>query len=154
MGPRLCRRGDGVNGETLKRRVDVGCALILKAGQLLISQRKPGSNFAGYWEFPGGKREPGESLEDCLVREVLEELGVFIRPRKKIRQDEHVLPDRVLDLHFYVCDWVSGSPSRRDCHDFRWTAPEELRRYRFPPADRALIHALAVQKKFLLEGCR
>lgn len=137
-----------------KKRVDVGCALILKEGRLLIAQRKPGSNLAGYWEFPGGKREPGESLEDCLVREAREELNVLIRPRKKISQEEHELSDRVLDLHFYVCDWVSGAPCRRDCLDYKWVEPEALIHFRFPPADGALIRELILKKRFYLEGYR
>ncbi len=130
--------------------MDVGCALIVRGEELLIAQRKPGSNLAGYWEFPGGKREKDESLEECLVREVWEELGVSIRPRKLICQEVHEMPDRFLDLYFYVCDWVSGKPVKKDCHDFRWVLPEELVKFTFPPADNSLIRELIQKKKFYL----
>ncbi len=133
-----------------KKRVDVGCALIVRGEELLIAQRKPGTNLAGYWEFPGGKREAGESLEECLSREVWEELGVLIRPRRQIRVNQHEMPDRVLDLYFYVCDWISGKPYRKDCLDFKWVRPEELRKYQFPPADLDLIRDLTVRPRFFL----
>ena len=152
------RRGAGAEAAILKeknkadekRRVYVGCALIVRGKELLIAQRKPGSNLAGCWEFPGGKREKDETLEDCLIREVWEELGVCIRPRKLIRQEVHEMPDRFLDLYFYVCDWVSGKPVKKDCQDFRWVLPEELVKFTFPPADGALIQELIKKKKFYL----
>lgn len=136
--------------QSVKKRVDVGCALIVRGEELLIAQRKPGTNLAGYWEFPGGKREAEESLEDCLSREVWEELGVVIRPRKQIRVSQHEMPGRVLDLYFYVCDWISGKPYRKDCLDFKWVRPEELRKYLFPPADLDLIRDLTERPRYYL----
>lgn len=128
------------------QEIEVGCAIIEKQGKLLIAQRKPGSALGGYWEFPGGKRHLKETLEECLVREVREELGIAIRPRTFLTRTSHAYPDRKVLLDFYLCDWVAGNPVRHDCFDFRWVEPEDLRSYTFPPADRDVIGEL-IQRK-------
>ena len=133
-----------------QKAVEVGCAVIRNKGQILIAQRRPGAFYGGYWEFPGGKREEGEFLEDCLVREVREELRIEIKPVRFIRRDLHPGSDPKLWLNFYLCDWVSGEPKRVDCQDFRWVTPEELVNYRFPPADYGLINDLIRKKRFYL----
>ncbi len=127
--------------------IEVGCAIIGKEGKLLIAQRKPADHLGGYWEFPGGKREANETMEQCLKREVLEELGVLIRPRQFIRRRDCEYPARKISLHFYFCDWVKGEPERLDCLDFRWVTPEELRNFRFPPADDEMIDELIRKKE-------
>ena len=122
--------------------IEVGCAIIVKAGKILIAQRKPGTHLGGYWEFPGGKRHDGELLEDCLIREVREELGIEIHPRKLLGRTQHVYPEKKIVLDFYFCDWITGRPVKHDCFDFRWVEPLELRSYRFPPADTDVINEL------------
>ncbi|HXV27682.1 MAG TPA: (deoxy)nucleoside triphosphate pyrophosphohydrolase [bacterium] len=122
--------------------IEVGCAIIEKQGKLLIAQRKPGSRLGGYWEFPGGKRKPSETMEECLIREVKEELGIGILPRLFLRRSHYRYPDRKVDLHFYLCDWGVGFPAKHGCHDFRWVWPRDLKDYRFPPADTDLIGEL------------
>lgn len=126
---------------------DVGCAIIERKGSILIAQRKPGAWYSGYWEFPGGKRESGETIPACLIREVSEELGIEIFPEKLIWQSEYVYPHRRARLYFYICRWVSGTPFRRDCHDHRWVLLEEMSRYRFLPADLPLIREMSLKKK-------
>lgn len=127
--------------------IEVGCAIIRRKDQLLIAQRKPDDHLGGYWEFPGGKRCVNESLEDCLVREVQEELGVVIVPDRLLQKIDHAYPKRVLSLHFYLCDWKSGEPSTIDCHDFRWIYPEQMRDFQFPPADDGIINELIGNKQ-------
>lgn len=127
--------------------IEVGCAIIRRQDQLLIAQRKPDDNFGGYWEFPGGKRCRGESLEACLVREVQEELGIVIVPDRLLQKIDHAYPARILALHFYLCDWKSGEPVCIDCHDFRWIQPEEMRDFKFPPADDGIIEELILNKE-------
>lgn len=122
--------------------LDVGCAIIRRGGELLIAQRKPEDHLGGYWEFPGGKKRRHETLEECLVREVQEELGVLIEPVRFFVRKEHVYPERILALHFYLCDWKSGEPQKIDCHDFRWITPAALRDFQFPPADDGIIQEL------------
>ena len=123
--------------------IDVGCAVISRGGKILIAQRKPGEFLSGFWEFPGGKREKGETIEDCLAREVYEELWIRIRPRQWLGITEHAYPGRTFRLHFYACDWISGRPVKRDCLDFRWVFPFEMRRFCFPPGDERLIDELS-----------
>ena len=132
----------------MKKIVEVGCAIIrAKRGEgskarLLIAQRKPNVFLGGFWEFPGGKIEEGESVQECLAREVYEELGVRVRPAEFFRLEEHAYPEKTVRLHFYFCDWVSGDPETRDCMDFRWIRPEELKDFNFIPADKEMIEEL------------
>ena len=137
----------------MKNIIEVGCAIIRakrnewNETRLLIAQRKPGAFLGGYWEFPGGKIEERESVEQCLVREVEEELGVRIRPAEFFCIKEHVYPEKTVRLHFYFCDWVSGAPAKLDCLDFRWVRPEEMKDFRFIPADTEIINELIRGKK-------
>jgi 8-oxo-dGTP diphosphatase len=130
-----------------KKIIEVGCAIIRKKDQILIAQRHDNDHMGGFWEFPGGKRCVDESLENCLVREVREELGIVITADRLLEKIDHDYPERILSLHFYLCDWVSGNPSRIDCQDFRWVYPEQMRDFKFPPADDGIINELITNKK-------
>ncbi len=132
--------------------IEVGCAIIERKGEILIARRKPGGHLGGYWEFPGGKKEELESIEECLIREVEEELGILIRPRRFLRNVIHSYPSKKLSLHFYLCAWLSGVPVKKDCSDFRWVKPEGLLSFLFPPADRDMIQELIRKKKFYFEN--
>jgi mutator protein MutT len=81
-------------------RIAVGCAIIHKQGKLLIAQRHLKDSFGGYWEFPGGKREPHETIEACLEREALEELGIRIAPERLLCKRDHGTKDRGITLFF------------------------------------------------------
>jgi len=132
----------------IMKKLDVGCAIVEKKGQILIAQRKPGTHLAGFWEFPGGKIRKGESLEDCLVREIREELGVWVRPVRFLFETMHDYPTISVHLYFYYCRWVFGRPYRRDCLNFQWVALEDLRRHRFVPADLDVINELISKKTY------
>ena len=108
----------------------------------MITRRKGGVYLGGLWEFPGGKREPGESLEDCLRRELREELGVEITEPVRYRVIRHDYPDKAVELHFFRCSIRVGSVRSLDRDDLCWVPPEELTRFDFPPANRPLIEAL------------
>ena len=77
-----------------------------------------------------------------MIEEKPEELGIEILPRKFFARTVYNYPGRNVALNFYLCDWITGKPVRHDCHDFRWVYPNELRNYRFPPADTELINEL------------
>jgi 8-oxo-dGTP diphosphatase len=132
--------------------IEVGCAVIRHQGRVLIAQRKAEDRWGGYWEFPGGKKESWETLEACLVREAEEELGIRILPRQFLSRKDHLYPERVVALHFYLCDWQEGVPETRECQDFRWIAPEELRNFRFPPADDEIIEELILKRDLFFGG--
>ena len=132
--------------------LEVGCAIIERKGRILIAQRHDHDHLGGFWEFPGGKIEAGETVEECLAREVLEELGFHIRPRRELRQIRHAYPERELLLHFWLCDWHSKEPQKIDCQDFCWILPSELRNFKFPPADSDLIdHLISAQGDYFLK---
>lgn len=117
----------------------VTAALISSQGRLFVAQRPPWKKFGLLWEFPGGKVEPGEGLEQSLVREIREELCLDIRVRglfKKISQQE---PDFAIDLHAYWCA-ISGGTLRLTEHiAFKWADLSELKQIDFTQADRLLV---------------
>ena len=125
--------------------LDVAVAVIEKNGQILIAQRKPTDSFGGCWEFPGGKANPGESLEACLAREIQEELGLSIAVGQKLQVVEHQYPSRTLRLHCFLCHIVSGEPQAIECSAWDWVEPKELSRFQFPPASGPIIEALQKQ---------
>ena len=121
---------------------EVGCAIIHKDGKLLIAQRHLQDSFGGYWEFPGGKREPNETIEECLAREAFEELGIRIHPERLLCNSVHGAPERRISLFFFFCKWVSGEPRAIDCKDFRWVSQEDIRRYTLLPGDLEVLENL------------
>lgn len=119
---------------------EVAAAVIEAGGRYLITRRVKG-HLEGFWEFPGGKVKPGETLSECLRREVKEELGVEISVGEKIETITWHYPERTVVLHFFRCRHV-GEISPQEGQAFAWVAPEELERYKFPPADASLISRL------------
>ena len=111
-------------------------------GRILISRRKDDDSFGGYWEFPGGGCEPGETLEACAVREVREELGVEVAAERLMRVIENPYPGKQLRLTFFLCRHVSGEPAAIDCAEARWVHARDLNDYHFPPANQVLIDEL------------
>ena len=122
--------------------VEVAAGLICSGGRYLIAKRKPGVHLAGLWEFPGGKREAGETLEDCLRRELLEELSVRVDVPIPFQIIRHEYAEKTVELHFFRCTIEAGQPTPVDCAELRWVSPSELTGYQFPPADRPIIEAL------------
>jgi mutator protein MutT len=97
----------------------------------------------GYWEFPGGKRRPDEPIAACVRREVHEEVGVDIAVGDVIERVIHRYSHGTVDITFVSGTLVRGEPVARGCSEIRWVTPLELRAYRFPPANDALIRRLA-----------
>lgn len=122
--------------------IEVAAGLIRQAGRYLIARRKEGVHLAGFWEFPGGKRETDESLVECLQRELFEELGIRIDLPIPYRIVRHDYPDKTVELHFFRCAINEGSPAPVDCAEIRWVLPEELTQFKFPSADRVIIESL------------
>ena len=122
--------------------IDVAAGLVFRNGRLLLTQRAAGSHLAGLWEFPGGKREPGESFEDCLARELMEELGIETTVGSLIETITHVYPEKTVRLNFYRCQWVRHEPRPLGCADIRWVSRNDLGQFQFPPADERLLERL------------
>lgn len=95
------------------------------------------------WELPGGKVEKDEDPRDCLVREVMEELGIEIQVGEIVESIFHRYPERSILLLFYKCQWVSGEPKTLGCANLEWVNPKELPQYDFMEADLKLIRKIA-----------
>jgi 8-oxo-dGTP diphosphatase len=121
--------------------VVVTAAVIERDGEYLVTRRLRGAHLEGYWEFPGGKCDAGETLEACLVREIAEELGTGIHVGPEIHTVRHEYPERVVELHFFACELV-GRPLPVLDQEMRWVARADLRTLEFPPADAELIARL------------
>lgn len=119
--------------------IEVTAAIIRKADKFLICQRPEGKSCANLWEFPGGKIEPGETGEDCIIRECREELGVTIRVLEKITDVIHDYPDRSVHLHFYLAEIAEGTLTRKEHNALAWIRSEDIPRYPFCPADAKML---------------
>ena len=123
--------------------VRVAAAVILRPdGRILLAQRPAGKPYAGYWEFPGGKLEPGESPHHALVRELREELGLTVRRASPWLVQEFVYPHAHVELNFFrVLDW-DGEPQGHDGQAFAWQAPGAFDVAPLLPANTAVMAAL------------
>lgn len=122
--------------------IRVVAAIIRRDGKLLITRRPGNVHLGGLWEFPGGKVEDGESLEQALQREIAEEIGVRILVGSEYFQVEHHYPTRSVRLHFFDCTIVEGEPTQIEVAEMRWVTVMELPAFSFPEADRELIERL------------
>jgi 8-oxo-dGTP diphosphatase len=126
---------------TDRRTIVVTAAVVEDHGAFFVTRRQAGVHLAGCWEFPGGKCDPGESLERCLAREIAEELGCGVEVGRELLTVAHDYPDRRVELHFFSCT-LRGAPRPLLGQEMRWAARGELRSLAFPPADEALIQLL------------
>jgi len=122
--------------------VEVAAGLVFRAGQLLITRRRAQDHLGGLWEFPGGKREPHESFEDCLRRELKEELGIEVDVREVFDAITYDYPGKSVYLRFYRCLWRRHEPRALGCHALAWVTASQLAEYKFPPADERLVQKL------------
>jgi 8-oxo-dGTP diphosphatase len=119
--------------------IEVAAAVIAADGRYLLAQRRLDQEFPLCWEFPGGKREPGEAWDACLARELREELGVGVRVGGLVDAVTHEYPNRRVTLRFYRCEVVDGTPRPIACRDVRWVSAGDLPMYEFPAADVPLV---------------
>jgi 8-oxo-dGTP diphosphatase len=124
------------------KRIVVTAAVIERDGAYLVTRRPQGVHLEGCWEFPGGKCQPGESLEDCLRREMAEELDCRVTIRRELLATAHDYDDRTVELHFLACD-LDGTPRAILGQEMRWVPANELQTLEFPPADDEVIRLLA-----------
>ena len=119
-------------------------ALIDSDGRVLLAERPEGKIFAGYWEFPGGKIETGETPEAALVRELDEELGVDTKDSclAPLGFVSHPYDTHHMVLLLYVCRKWSGRPQPKEGGQLKWVAPARLRDFEMPPANKALISVI------------
>jgi len=119
-------------------------------GQVLIARRRPGTDGAGKWEFPGGKVEPGESNRAALDRELVEELGIQVRQARPLLSFSHAHTHRRVNLQMWlVTDW-QGEPASCEGQPLAWTAPDGLRGYDLLAANKPIVDALRLPPQYLI----
>jgi mutator protein MutT len=128
--------------------IDVAAALLFRDSKLLITQRYPDAHLGGLWEFPGGKREKDETFEECLVRELREELAIDVKVRELVDSIFHAYPEKTVHLKFFRCEWIAHEPRAIGCPAFAWVSVDELTRYHFPAADAQLLRKLGSNPGF------
>ncbi|HVL67377.1 MAG TPA: (deoxy)nucleoside triphosphate pyrophosphohydrolase [Vicinamibacterales bacterium] len=122
-------------------RIVVTAAVIRRGDAFLVTRRQQGVHLEGLWEFPGGKCDPGESLDACLAREIREELDAGVRVGPELLTSSHAYPERIVELHFFSCELL-GEPRSVLGQEIRWVPRTALRSLAFPPADDELIDLL------------
>lgn len=127
--------------------IHVAAAIIENGqGQLLIARRKKGKSQEGLWEFPGGKVEEGESAEDCLVRELREEMRIEIRPYARYGENDHRYGTVFIRLVAYKAKYLGGEIVLADHDACRWVSRGELKDYPFAPADIKFVEMLGQEE--------
>ena len=123
---------------------DVGTGIIVRNGKIFIGQRPEGKPLAGLWEFPGGRQEEGESMEECLKRELKEELSVEATIGKHIMDTTYRYPENEFCLHVYMVTIPDNAKIKLNVHqNCAWVSSKDMNNYEFPPADVAIIKKLS-----------
>lgn len=129
----------------MKKRINVTGAVLIRDNKILAAQRGPEMSLPGYWEFPGGKIEPGESPEESLRRELQEELLCEISIGKKITTTEHEYDFGVVVLSTYYCTLLNREPQLTEHAEIRWVTPENLTDLNWAPADIPAVELIAAE---------
>jgi mutator protein MutT len=132
--------------------IEVAAGVMFREGRLLIAQRHESDHLGGLWEFPGGKIEPGETFEECLRRELMEELGVNVTVEELLEITSHEYLGHKVKIRFFQCKIFSGNPKPLDCQSLKWVDAVELGKYEFPPADVQLIQRLRREPKWWIQS--
>jgi 8-oxo-dGTP diphosphatase len=125
------------------RLYEVAAGILIAGDRVLIARRQERDHQGGRWEFPGGKRHQGETVEACLRREMLEEIGLEVEVGPLWRALTHVYPDRRVSIYFYLCAARAGTPVAIECDEIRWVLPAELASLPFVEGDVAVLPDLA-----------
>lgn len=111
-------------------------------GMICIAKRPEGKHLEGYWEFPGGKVETGESVQSALTRELQEELNIVAECTLPLIAIKHEYPTKTVFLDVHIVNKFSGEASGKEGQEIRWVKKNELENYSFPEANRAIISAI------------
>lgn len=119
-------------------------------GRILLAQRPEGKHKGGLWEFPGGKLEQGESRDECLIRELVEELGITAKAYRPLIAVNHQYPELEVLLDVFIVDAWEGVPHGREGQPLVWVEPSKLGDYDMPEADVPIVHALQLPDTYLI----
>ncbi len=129
----------------------VTAAAMIRNGKVLIAQREAGSHMEFRWEFPGGKLEPEETPEECIIREIKEELDMDIGVIDIYKVVKFNYEEKDILLLCYLCRVLKGEGKALECNDFKWVSREELANYEFVPADVQVVEKLMRDEKPFME---
>ena len=122
---------------------EIGIGIIFnKKGHILIDQRLENTSMGGMWEFPGGKRELNEEIEQTIHRETMEEMGISIKVEDKLLSFNHTYSHKKLFFSVYLCKFISGNPKPIKSQKLLWVNPERLFDFPFPAANTRIIYAI------------
>ncbi len=119
----------------MKKHISVVGAVITSDGLVLCAQRSETGELPGMWEFPGGKIESDESMEEALRREIEEELGCSVEVGREIESTTHEYDFATITLTTFYCEIFAGTPSPKEHLALRWVHPSELNKLNWAPAD-------------------
>lgn len=121
----------------------IGVGIIMRNdGKVLIALRPEDAMLGGLWEFPGGKQEKGETIEQTVERELAEELGVEVTAYEESMTLKHVYSHFSITMHAFLCRMISGEPKPKSSQEIRWVEISELEQYPFPKANKKLTEKL------------
>lgn len=140
--PRLPGYTLALADEHTRTHLEVAIGIAVRDGKVLISRRPAAATVGGFWEFPGGKCHAGETPSQCVVRELREETALSVSPLKALRPIDWPYSHGEVRLHPFICEVLQGEARALWADELRWVAPEDLRNYRFPPANDELIACL------------
>ena len=123
----------------------VVAALIRQGRKFMIFQRPETKTRAFQWEFVGGKVEPGETLEEALIRECREEIGVTVRVGDVFTEGDHEYPDITIHLTLFNAEIAEGIPQKLEHNDIRCITPDEISQYEFCPADDEILKKIIAE---------
>ena len=123
--------------------MQIAAAILIENQKVFICQRADAGNCANLWEFPGGKLETGETLEECVARECEEELGIRIQVIRQLAVSTYQYPDRKVEITFFLAERMQGEPEIRVHQQIQWVTASQLPGYDFCPADRDLVAQLS-----------
>ena len=136
-----------------RKRVHVAVAVIRGAdGRVLVAKRPMGKHMAGYWEFPGGKVELGETVQAALARELLEEVGIMFTSSRPLIRISHNYPDKSVLLDTWEVSGIQGEPSGAEGQEIQWVFQDKLSSLEFPEANKPIIKAVQLPDSYMVTG--
>ncbi len=129
------------------KKIRVAAALMMSDGEVFLARRGPGRHLSGFWEFPGGKIEPGEDAAECLKRELFEELSIVTEIGEAIPPYTFRYPETEVEMNCFWTTHASGELTLRDHDQFAWVNPAELGKFKLAPADVPVLGHLFARLK-------
>ena len=123
-------------------KINVAAAIITKENKYFIAKRNKNKHLGGFYEFPGGKQDDNETLQETVIREIKEELNVYVSVGKKLCEEHYRDEKFNVHLHYFFCTIISGDIVLKEHEDSAWVSKEEFQNYAFAEGDKDIISLL------------